>query len=139
MEPVEPAAVSKPAAAKPSAAMTKTTSCCCRRTCGAGCHRIIRAGWSTTWLSTAWTLPTSTPVTPRLLCGQSQRPAKKNGTIFRDPTVRVRVGQQLYGVILPLQTTEIADALVARLCFDFEPDIDTFYADFLGRPAPAAG
>src|SRR5450759_2595615 len=23
--------------------------------------------------------------------------------------------------------------------FDFEPDIDTFYADFLGRPAPAAG
>ena len=46
-------------------------------TCGAGCHRIIRAGWSTTWLSTAWTLPTSTPVTPRLLCGQSQRPANQ--------------------------------------------------------------
>jgi hypothetical protein len=38
---------------------------------------------------------------------------KKNGTIFRDPTVRVRVGQQPYGVILPLQTNEIADALVA--------------------------
>ena len=23
--------------------------------------------------------------------------------------------------------------------FDFEPDIDTFYADFLGRPPPGAG
>ena len=46
--------------------------------CPAGrCHRIIRAGWSTPWLSTAWTWPTSTPVTPRLLCGQSQRPRKQ--------------------------------------------------------------
>lgn len=39
--------------------------------------------------------------------------AKKNGTIFRDPSARVRVGQQPYGVILPLHSSEIADALAA--------------------------
>lgn len=41
------------------------------------------------------------------------RYCKKNGTIFRDPAARVRVGQTPYGLILPLRTTEIADTLTA--------------------------
>lgn len=38
------------------------------------------------------------------------RYCKKSGTIFRDPTVRIRLGPNNYGVILPLKEQEIAEA-----------------------------
>ncbi len=37
--------------------------------------------------------------------------SKKNGTIFRNPTSHIKVGQQEYGVIQPLRPSEVADAI----------------------------
>jgi len=36
---------------------------------------------------------------------------KKNGTVFRNPTTRIRVGQQEYGVIQPLSPGEVDEAV----------------------------
>jgi integrase len=41
------------------------------------------------------------------------RHGKKTGTIFRDPTARVRVGRSEYGVVIPLQPEQIDQALAA--------------------------
>ncbi|MGW3661381.1 hypothetical protein ACWD6R_39755 [Streptomyces sp. NPDC005151] len=39
------------------------------------------------------------------------RHCKKNGTIFRNPAARVRVGRQDYGILLPLQPHEVRAAV----------------------------
>ena len=36
---------------------------------------------------------------------------KKNGTVFRNPTARIKVGQQEYGVIQPLSSGEVDEAV----------------------------
>jgi site-specific recombinase XerD len=36
---------------------------------------------------------------------------KKNGTVFRNPTTRIRVGQQEYGVIQPLSSGDVDEAV----------------------------
>jgi site-specific recombinase XerD len=41
------------------------------------------------------------------------RHCKKTGTIFRDPTARIRVGRQDYAVVQPLQPAEVRAALAA--------------------------
>jgi hypothetical protein len=39
------------------------------------------------------------------------RHAKKTGAVFADPTARIRIGRQDYGVILPLQPDDVGEAL----------------------------
>ena len=41
------------------------------------------------------------------------RHCNKTGTIFRDPAARIRIGRQPYGIVQPLHSTEVREALAA--------------------------